>query len=168
MVGGEEWQEKVYGREEWKRLPENGKESPLSVHVNGLIVSPMLHILRKTVIRTTNCLVDKMEESSRQLNYIIARGYIISVSSVSAEKKKKKSLILYVKMSNVVTCYETTIRLNLHLFFKPMSFISSPFCYIYGHNKFYFIATFGSLSIRSVTNSCLTKSIYVNNIFLLD
>ena len=90
MVGGEEWQEKVYGREEWKRLPENGKESPLSVHVNGLIVSPMLHILRKTVIRTTNCLVDKMEESSRQLNYIIARGYIISVSSVSAEKKKKK------------------------------------------------------------------------------
>ena len=36
MVGGEEWQEKVYdgGMEE---APENGKESPHSVHANGLI-----------------------------------------------------------------------------------------------------------------------------------
>ena len=36
MVSGEEWQEKVYdgGMEE---APENGKESPHSVHANGLI-----------------------------------------------------------------------------------------------------------------------------------
>jgi hypothetical protein len=36
MVGREEWQEKVYdgGTEE---APENGKESPHSVHANGLI-----------------------------------------------------------------------------------------------------------------------------------
>ena len=36
MVGREEWQEKVYngGMEE---PPENGKESPHSVHANGLI-----------------------------------------------------------------------------------------------------------------------------------
>ena len=36
MVGGEEWQEKVYdgGMEE---APENGKESPYSVHASGLI-----------------------------------------------------------------------------------------------------------------------------------
>ena len=36
MVGREEWQEKVYdgGMEE---APENGKESPHSVHANGLI-----------------------------------------------------------------------------------------------------------------------------------
>ena len=34
MVGGEEWQEKVYDMEE---APENGKESPHSVHANGLI-----------------------------------------------------------------------------------------------------------------------------------
>ena len=36
MVGGEEWQEKVYdgGMEE---AAENGKESPHSVHANGLI-----------------------------------------------------------------------------------------------------------------------------------
>ena len=36
MVGGEEWLEKVYdgGMEE---APENGKESPHSVHANGLI-----------------------------------------------------------------------------------------------------------------------------------
>jgi len=51
--------------------------------------------------------------------------------------------------------------------FKPMSFISLPFYYIYGYNKFYFIITFGSLSIRLVTNGCLTNNIYVNNIFLL-
>ena len=37
MVGGEEWQEKVCDREEWKRLLRNGKESPHSVHANGLI-----------------------------------------------------------------------------------------------------------------------------------
>ena len=36
MVGGEEWQEKVFdgGMEE---APENGKESPHSAHANGLI-----------------------------------------------------------------------------------------------------------------------------------
>ena len=37
MVGGKEWQEKVYDREEWKRLLGNGKESPHSVHANGMI-----------------------------------------------------------------------------------------------------------------------------------
>jgi hypothetical protein len=38
MVGGEEWQEKVYdgGMEE---APENSKESPHSAHANGLIDS---------------------------------------------------------------------------------------------------------------------------------
>jgi hypothetical protein len=34
MVGGEEWQEKVHDREEWKK-PENGKESSHSAHANG-------------------------------------------------------------------------------------------------------------------------------------
>ena len=52
--------------------------------------------------------------------------------------------------------------------FKPISFISSPFCSVYGHNNFYFIITFGSLNIKSVTNNCRTNNIYVNNIFLLD
>jgi hypothetical protein len=32
MVGGEEWQEKVYDREEWK----NGKKSSHSAHANGI------------------------------------------------------------------------------------------------------------------------------------
>jgi hypothetical protein len=32
IVSGEEWQEKVYDREEWKKGPENGKESPHSAH----------------------------------------------------------------------------------------------------------------------------------------
>jgi hypothetical protein len=31
--GGEEWQEKVYNREE---IPENGKESSHSAHANGI------------------------------------------------------------------------------------------------------------------------------------
>ena len=41
MVGGEEWQEKVYdgGMEE---APENSKESPHSVHANGLIDKPTI------------------------------------------------------------------------------------------------------------------------------
>ena len=36
MVGGEKWQEKVYDRG-MEEAPENGKESPHSVHANGLI-----------------------------------------------------------------------------------------------------------------------------------
>jgi hypothetical protein len=37
MVGGEEWQEKVYNREEWKKLlSENSKESSHSAHANGM------------------------------------------------------------------------------------------------------------------------------------
>jgi hypothetical protein len=35
-VGGEEWQEKVYNREEWKQLLENGKESSHSAHANKM------------------------------------------------------------------------------------------------------------------------------------
>jgi hypothetical protein len=35
MVGGEEWQEKVYDREEWKKLL-NGKESSHSAHAIGI------------------------------------------------------------------------------------------------------------------------------------
>jgi len=37
MVGGEEWQEKVYDREEWRRLLRMARKSPHSVHANGLI-----------------------------------------------------------------------------------------------------------------------------------
>jgi hypothetical protein len=36
IVGGEEWQGKVYDREEWKRFAEDGKESPNSAHANGM------------------------------------------------------------------------------------------------------------------------------------
>ena len=48
IVGGEGWQEKVYNREEWKKLlrtarnrrilqaPENSKESSHSAHANGM------------------------------------------------------------------------------------------------------------------------------------
>jgi hypothetical protein len=35
IVGGEEWQEKVYNREEWK-IPENGKELSHSAYGNGI------------------------------------------------------------------------------------------------------------------------------------
>jgi hypothetical protein len=38
IVGGEEWQEKVYNREEWKEAPQNGKESPHSAHADGMNV----------------------------------------------------------------------------------------------------------------------------------
>jgi hypothetical protein len=36
VVGGEEWQGKVYNREEWKKLLSNGKESSYSAHANGM------------------------------------------------------------------------------------------------------------------------------------
>jgi hypothetical protein len=36
IVCGEEWQEKVYNREEWKKLSKNGKESSHSAHANGM------------------------------------------------------------------------------------------------------------------------------------
>jgi len=36
IVGGEEWQEKVHNREEWKKLLKNGKESSHSAHANGI------------------------------------------------------------------------------------------------------------------------------------
>jgi hypothetical protein len=35
IVGGEEWQEKVYNRE-MEEAPENGKESTHSAHANGM------------------------------------------------------------------------------------------------------------------------------------
>jgi hypothetical protein len=34
IVGGEEWQEKVYNREEWKKLLRNGNESLHSSRVS--------------------------------------------------------------------------------------------------------------------------------------
>jgi hypothetical protein len=37
IVGGEEWQEKVYNRAEWKKLSENGKESSHCARANGII-----------------------------------------------------------------------------------------------------------------------------------
>jgi hypothetical protein len=37
IVGGEEWQEKVYNREEWKQLLRTVKNRPiLSAHANGM------------------------------------------------------------------------------------------------------------------------------------
>jgi hypothetical protein len=36
MVGGEEWQEKVYDREEWKKLLRTAKESSHSAYANGI------------------------------------------------------------------------------------------------------------------------------------
>jgi hypothetical protein len=36
IVGGEEWQEKVYNREEWKKLLRTAKESSHSAHANGM------------------------------------------------------------------------------------------------------------------------------------
>jgi hypothetical protein len=36
IVGGEEWQEKVYNREEWKKLLRTEKESSHSAHANRM------------------------------------------------------------------------------------------------------------------------------------
>jgi hypothetical protein len=36
IVGGEEWQKKLYNREEWKKLLITAKESSHSAHVNGM------------------------------------------------------------------------------------------------------------------------------------
>jgi hypothetical protein len=81
------------------------------------------------------------------------------------EEKMFNTIRLDAKCGNVLP---ENFTVKFAFVFKPMSFISSPFCYIYGHNKSNFIITFGSLSIRLVTNGCLTNNIYVNNIFHLD
>ena len=36
LVGGEGWKERVYNSEEWKEVPENGKELSHSAHGNGM------------------------------------------------------------------------------------------------------------------------------------
>jgi hypothetical protein len=36
MVGGEEWQEKVYDREEWKKLLGKARNHRNSAHANGI------------------------------------------------------------------------------------------------------------------------------------
>jgi hypothetical protein len=36
IVGGEEWLEKLYNRDEWKKLFSNGKESSYSAHASGM------------------------------------------------------------------------------------------------------------------------------------
>jgi hypothetical protein len=38
IVGGEERQEKVYNRQEWRKAPENSMESSHSVHASGMNV----------------------------------------------------------------------------------------------------------------------------------
>lgn len=88
--------------------------------------------------------------------------YLFTVVSVCRNEEKGFNIIcLDAECGNVLPDNFT----SKFLFFKPISFISSPFCYIYGHNNFYFIITFGSLSIRSAMNGCLTNNIHVNNIF---
>jgi hypothetical protein len=37
IIGGEEWQGKIYNREEFEEAPENGKELSHSAHANGII-----------------------------------------------------------------------------------------------------------------------------------
>jgi hypothetical protein len=36
LVSGKGWKERVYNREEWKKLLENGKESSHSARANGM------------------------------------------------------------------------------------------------------------------------------------
>jgi hypothetical protein len=40
IVGGEDWQEKVYNREEWKKLPRMAMKSSNSARGNGMNKSP--------------------------------------------------------------------------------------------------------------------------------
>jgi hypothetical protein len=36
LAGGKGWKERVYNREEWKKTPENSKESSHSAHASGM------------------------------------------------------------------------------------------------------------------------------------
>jgi hypothetical protein len=42
LVGGKGWKEKIYNREEWKKLLRSGKESSHSTHANGMNERTML------------------------------------------------------------------------------------------------------------------------------